>query len=350
MLLRDKKNLDRIQLIYFAIILTLIFLLVLSLPRISIPLFLAYVQSLALIPMVNFLITMGLKKTQAIIAIFLFLTLVIGIPLFNTIPILIEESNNIQTWAPKVVTYTKSQYGVLQNFIHNKTGYHLSDAYVTEALDVITKEAENLVVKLPNYLATLFEWIFIIPFFTFFMMRDSDIFKSKFLSFIPNSIFERFYYVTHAFNQQLGNYFFAKFIEALIVGLIIGVGLFFLNFKFAIVLGFLAGITNIVPYVGPILGAIPAIIIFMMEYGATSSEVGTVTILYVIANVIDNAFVFPFLVSKIVNLHPMMVAISVILGSHYMGVTGMIISIPVTAAIKLILTEITRELYPNRKV
>jgi putative permease len=67
-----------------------------------------------------------------------------------------------------------------------------------------------------------------------------------------------------------------------------------------------------------------------------------------VANVVDIFFVFPFLVSKIVNLHPMIVAVSVIVGSHYLGITGMVISIPVVAAIKLIITEIYNEIYTER--
>ena len=75
---------------------------------------------------------------------------------------------------------------------------------------------------------------------------------------------------------------------------------------------------------------------------------GAILSLYAVANVVDIFFVFPFLVSKIVNLHPMIVAVSVIVGSHYMGITGMVISIPVVAAIKLIITEIYNEIYTER--
>lgn len=348
MALKDKKHVEQIQLVYFIVLILLLCVFVLALPRISIPLFLAYVQSLALMPILNFMISIGIKKTQGIIIIFIVLTALIGIPLFNAIPVAIEESKNVQTWAPKIESLVKSQYQTAQIYVRKQTGYYLSDAYVNEGIALVKQGSENFLTKLPNYLATLFEWIFLIPFFTFFIMRDSDAFKSKFLAFIPNSIFERFYFMTYVFNRQLSNYFFAKFIEALIVGVIIGVGLFILDFKFAILFGFVAGLTNIIPYVGPILGALPALVFAMTEYGVSTSDFGAIAALYIVANVIDVAFVFPFLVSKIVNLHPMLVAISVIVGSHYMGVTGMIISVPVVAALKLVVTEVTNELYPNR--
>ena len=71
-------------------------------------------------------------------------------------------------------------------------------------------------------------------------------------------------------------------------------------------------------------------------------------LLYIIANAIDIFFVFPILVSKIVDLHPVLVVISVILGSQYFGIVGMIVSIPMAAAIKLIIIEVYEETYQVR--
>jgi putative permease len=64
-----------------------------------------------------------------------------------------------------------------------------------------------------------------------------------------------------------------------------------------------------------------------------------------IANIIDMGLVFPLLVSKIVDLHPIVVVASVILGSQYWGLVGMIVSIPLAAAVKLIFIELYREIY-----
>jgi putative permease len=236
----------------------------------------------------------------------------------------------------------------MRDFIKINTGHEIDSTYILQFLNEAKASIGGFAVKIPNYLANIMEWVFLVPFFTFFIIRDSVSSKKTLLSFTPNMIFERFYYVTHVFNRQLGNYFFAKFVEAIIVGGIITIGLVLMEIKYAVILGFIAGLTNIVPYVGPFLGLIPAIVLAMVEYGITSSTMGAVLVLYAVANIVDVFFVFPFLVSKIVNLHPMIVAISVIVGSHYMGITGMVISIPVVAAIKLIITEIYNEIYTER--
>lgn len=348
MIFSNRKNITKIQLAFFAIIIVLFCSLVLALPRISIPISLAYILSLSLTPFVNWLMRFKLSRTAATVIVFVVLMVGIGIPMVNVIPNLSMEARELQYSIPQVERFLITQFDVIREFVKAKTGHELAEGYIFQALSQIETWTGDFVVKVPNYLATLFEWIFLVPFFTFFIIRDSDSFKKTLLSFTPNSIFERFYYVMHVFNRQLGDYFFAKFVEAVIVGGIITAGLLIMGINYAIVLGFVAGLTNIVPYVGPLLGVIPAFVLVMSEYGLTSQTMAAVLILYTVANVVDIFFVFPFLVSKIVNLHPMIVAISVIVGSHYMGITGMVISIPVVAAIKLIITEIYNEIYTER--
>ena len=348
MIFNDRKNMNKIQLIFFLSVIFLFCSLVLALPRISIPLSLAYVLSLALSPIVTSLMTLRLSKTMSILLIFVVLGVLIGLPLVKIIPMLSNESQNIQNLIPKIEQYVIQQFQLLREFVKIKTGHEIGDTYVYQGLEDLQAWSTDIVVHVPKLLASLMEWIFLIPFFTFFIIRDSNSFKKTLLSFTPNMIFERFYHVIHVFNRQLGNYFFAKFVEAMIVGTIITIGLLVMDIKYAVILGFVAGLTNIVPYVGPFLGVIPTVALSMVEYGMASPTMGAILILYSVANAVDVFFVFPFLVSKIVNLHPMIVAVSVIVGSHYMGITGMVISIPVVAAIKLIITEIYNEIYSER--
>ena len=179
------------------------------------------------------------------------------------------------------------------------------------------------------------------------MLKDDAQFRRFILGITPNSIFERFYNLHHQFNKNLGDYIFAKFIEASIIGVIITSGLLIIDLNFAFLFGLIAAITNIIPYVGPLLGAIPAIVVAYAEFEFTSSF-WAVGVLFFVANTIDLAIVFPLLVSKIVNLHPVVVVVSVILGSQLFGLIGMIVSIPAAVAVKLILQELISELYETR--
>jgi putative permease len=114
--------------------------------------------------------------------------------------------------------------------------------------------------------------------------------------------------------------------------------------KFSFLLGLVAAATNIIPYIGPIIGMIPAIAWGLAEFGV-SPTFGAILILYFVANAIDLAIVFPILVSKVVDLHPLVVVASVIFGSQSLGIMGMVISIPLAASLKLVILEVYFEVY-----
>src|SRR5690606_26699274 len=116
-----------------------------------------------------------------------------------------------------------------------------------------------------NMLTALFEWAIMVPLFVFFILKDGRAFKNLFLRITPNPIVEKVYYLINQFNRKFGDYILAKFIEASIVGIIITGGLLILGYPFAFLLGILAAITNILPYVGPFLGYIPALLIGLVD-------------------------------------------------------------------------------------
>ena len=209
-------------------------------------------------------------------------------------------------------------------------------------------QAEELMAEVPTWLGMLLEWLFVIPLTLFFLFKDGEVLKRSYFKLVPNSYFEQFYSLVNKFNSQLGDYIFAKFFEALLLGLMVTTGLLILDVRFSVLLGIVAGVTNIIPYLGPVLGALPGILVVLVEAGSFDRSVGLVAILYLVINIIDMGIIFPVLVSRIVNLHPFIVVVSVIMGSQIMGVAGMIISVPLATAFKLLFLECYHELYPGR--
>src|SRR5690606_22051376 len=181
--------------------------------------------------------------------------------------------------------------------------------------------------NITKYVSSLFEWILLVPLFLYFFFMESRDFSRKFLEAIPNPIFEKTYVLFSQFNTKFGEYIIAKFIEATILGTIVTLGLLVIGFPYPFIIGFFAGVTNILPYIGPIIGFIPALLIALMSKDPEISMLGMVLV-FTIANLIDMILVFPLLVSKIVNLHPIVVVVSIIVGSQLGGIVGMIVIIP----------------------
>ncbi len=333
------------KIFFFFLLIVISIIFIWSLPRLSIPLMIAYVLYLIVEPTIPQLLKLGVERNLAVIIIFLSLAIISIIPVVALVPTVKMEVENVGIYLPKVETYIKTKYEEIQLVVLQKAGVELNNEYFKNAIIYISDNLQKIIINIPKLLASLLEWLLVIPFLLFFFLRDGFSFKRIILKLVPNEIFERTYYLSNELNKKIGDYIFAKFIEASIVGTIIFVGLLLMGVRFAFLLGIVAAFTNIIPYLGPFLGLLPAIILGLVEHGIQSPEFSGILILYLAANVIDLGFVFPILVSKMVNLHPIIVVISVIVGSHYLGVAGMIISIPLAAAFKLVVAQIYFEIF-----
>lgn len=342
-ILSDTKR-EKARIIFFLFVLCAFAAILMALPRLSIPLLIAYVLSLIFAPAIPALMKLGVGKNVSVISIFFAAIFFTIYPFVKVVPMISNEIKNFEYYAPKVENYVKIEYRKFEELIKEKTGHVVETNYIEKGIVYLKTSTTDILLKISKSVVSFVEWIFVVPLFFFFMLKDGHRFKTLVLKVTPNSIFERFYWLSHQFNRQLGDYIFAKFVEAAIVGIVITGGLLFLKMRFAFIFGLLAAVTNVIPYLGPVLGMVPPLIFALVEYGV-GTNLGAIAILFVIANAIDMAIVFPVLVSKIVNLHPIVVVVSVILGSQIFGVVGMIISIPLAAAIKLFVSEVYYEVY-----
>jgi len=113
------------------------------------------------------------------------------------------------------------------------------------------------------------------------------------------------------------------------------------DIRYAPMLGIFAGVTNLIPYIGPIIGMVPGILIAFVDLGA-GGQFWWIVILYIlIAQVlIDNFILIPILISRVSNLHPLLVFFAIIVGGKLYGIIGMIIGVPIVSIIKITLLEI----------
>ncbi len=338
------KNNDHLRTILFSLLAIVAAITFFVFPRVTTPIIISYILMLILNPVLVVIERTGVSRTvsaAAVVIILLFFTIY---PIVKMSPVIISEFKNIEIYLPKIESYLRSSFVELNVYVKAKVGYEISGDYLLQFIEYFKSQIRMIIVALPHFLGSALEFLFIVPLFLFFTLRDMRSLKKKVARLLPNKYFAKMYYLSSQFSKQIGDYIMAKVIEASILGVIIFAGLFGLDIRFSILLGLLAAITNIVPYLGPFFGAIPALIFIAAEYGIGTSFGGAL-ILYLVANIIDIVIVFPLLVSKIVDLHPVVVVASVILGSQLLGITGMIISIPMAAIIKLLIQQFSKDVY-----
>lgn len=315
-------------------------------PRLTLPFGFAYIIYIMINP-VTILVTKGSLKQR----LWYILLLVLGITflLFPFFATLYSSGTDLGSWTeqlPRLQKIIQDKFFLFKVSFFEKYGIRVNLDPVNFMMSKLEFFGSDFISRFPDYISAIFEWLLLVPMFLYFFFKESNRIGNKLMEAIPNPIFEKSYVLFSHFNTKFGEYIIAKFVEAAILGTLVTLGLWTIGFPYPFILGFVAGITNVLPYIGPVIGFIPAVGIALLSQDPNVSMWGMVMV-YAIANLIDMILVFPLLVSKIVNLHPIVVVVSIIVGSQLGGIVGMIVIIPFIAFFKILFIEIYKDLSVN---
>ena len=184
----------------------------------------------------------------------------------------------------------------------------------------------------------------IILFLTFFLLNSGGQMKKAFIQIVPNRFFEVALVLIQGLDRQLGDYLRSRLIQTIIISIIAAIGYWILGLRFALLIGIIAGLANLIPYIGPFIGAIPAIIVVFLDsrFGLGWSLLAVITLTLVI-QIIDNAIITPLIIGKSVELGPVTTIVVVLLGEQLLGLIGLLMAVPIAAMCKLIIEEVWTE-------
>lgn len=191
--------------------------------------------------------------------------------------------------------------------------------------------------------------LFSVLFISFFFLKDSKLFEKGMLTFIPNSKASRWKTSSTQIKNLLSRYFVGLIFQILILFIIYTIGLLIIGVENAIVIAFLCALLNLIPYVGPLVGAFLMLTLTMTSnLGASFSEVILpktfwVFIVFLIGQLADNFGSQPIIFSKSVKSHPLEIFLIILITGILFGVIGLIIAVPAYTAIKVILKAFLSE-------
>jgi len=136
--------------------------------------------------------------------------------------------------------------------------------------------------------------------------------------------------------REIGAWARAALFLCLTVGILTYLGLLILKIKYPLTLAVIAGLTEIIPWLGPWLGAIPAVIFGFIQ----SPSLGLLVILlYVVVQQIENSLIVPHVMHKVVGLNPLIVILAILIGGSLAGPIGMLLSVPITTVIAILIRD-----------
>ncbi len=309
------------------------------------PFIIAGVFAYAFNPVIKYLIKLGVSRLLAVIIIFV--VLIGAIAGFSIIffPMLVEEVASLVSALPDI---SKSWYGRVSEWYEGTIGEQPAAPDTIEGVlesfnigmqsvtDWFTKSASGILSGIGSFASSLVHLV-TIPVLTFYFMKDGDEitdFSKKLI--LPKS--RRWVFpLMHKIDNVLGGFIRGQLLVALIIGVLSSIALLILGVDYWIVLGLLAGIGDLVPYIGPFLGAVPAVFITL---AVDPMKALWVVVAFIIIQQIEGNLISPKIVGHSVGLHPAAIIFVLLVGGALWGLVGLLVSVPLAGVLKVIIESI----------
>jgi predicted PurR-regulated permease PerM len=284
-------------------------------------------------PLVEKIHEMGVHRGLAVIIIYTLFFGGIGFALYKGVPVFIKQIRDLTENLPQFA----DQYRFWLREIQNRTsewpmGIH---ERIEEGIIGFEQRLERLLSTILTNMVNILNSIFviaIIPFIAFYMLKDFTVLKKAAWYLTPRKWRQQGIQFLKDVNESLGSYIRGQLLVCVIIGTVSSILFWFIDMKYPLLLGFIIGITNVIPYFGPVIGAIPAVII-----AATVSMKMVLFIVIIIfaLQFLEGNILSPLIVGKSLHMHPLMIMMALLAGGEVSGVVGLILAVPILAIVKV---------------
>lgn len=201
--------------------------------------------------------------------------------------------------------------------------------------DRITSFAGSVIDLFTN----IFYAVLVIPFVTFFFLKDGPRIRTGLLEVVPNRYFEISLGIVDKVESSIGRYFRALLLQSLSIATISTILLRVVGLDYALAVGIFAGLANTIPYFGPVIGLLAGAVVGISQTGDFALFPG-VLLAMALTQITDNLLLQPLIFSRAARAHPLLILFVVLIGAQLAGIVGMLIAIPLTTTLTVVVKEV----------
>lgn len=304
------------------------------------PFFLAFGLAYLLNPVVEVLEKRGIGRKWAIAMVFVGILLVLGATFFLMLPKLYMELAKLAISLPMTMqTLDQSIQDFRANFRSSGLPSQIAlviDENLARVEVYMVERLRAFLQTLPKMLASL-SLLILSPVLAIYFLADWKRLNKGFLRLVPQKWRVEWQRLLQDINHVIRRFIRGDLIVAVIVGILTGIGVKLLGMEYALLIGIICGVFDLIPYFGPVIGAVPSIIL-----GLTHSPMMGLKIAIVILVVqqIESDIISPKLMGDSVGLHPLLIVFALLAGGELAGFWGMLFSVPIAAVLRVILRHI----------
>lgn len=290
----------------------------------------------------------GIRALTCLLVVYVVVFLFISI----FIPLIVNEINIISNVDKAQVTKALHEpltqlQDLFANFQQNQPNQVTLEQYTQTTLTKLMNftEVSTVANGVVSIIGSLLIAFFAISFFTFFFIKDGDVIMHMLLLLIPVKQVRGVRNIIRDTQTMLTKYFTGVLLDILFVWGFVSIGMALLGVQNAVIIGFFAGVMNIIPYVGPLIGGAFAIIVGISNnltldfYDGMLPLVAKIFLVFVAMNLTDAFVVQPFIFSKRVRAHPLEIFTVVLVAGSLAGIPGMIAAVPAYTVLRIVLRE-----------
>ncbi|MGG1677522.1 AI-2E family transporter [Neobacillus sp. NRS-1170] len=284
-------------------------------------------------PIVEKLHEKGLHRGLAIILIYVLFFGGIGFALYKGIPVIINQIKDLSESAPVFAEQYRGWVNHLQS--HTRAWPDGLQTKLNDGIDAFEKKMDSLLTVIVNILMKFLNsaLIFmIIPFIAFYMLKDFPLIKRAAWYLTPKNWRKKGTLFLKDVDESLGSYIRGQLLVCIIIGSISALLFWIFHLKYPLLLGLIVGATNVIPYFGPIIGAVPAVIIA----ATTSVKLVIITLVIVFGlQFLEGNILSPYIVGKSLHMHPLLIMVALTAGGEIGGILGLILAVPILVVLKV---------------
>ncbi len=312
---------------------------ILLLLKILSPFFIGIIIAWLLDPFVKFLHKRGINRVAGTCIVYFVMLVILYLTVTSIFPVLLDQINEFVAMLPNIfddVTIWAN------NFIDRFKDISFIDVEVIKfdmvgsINDFVISLTTDIPATMVSFIRGMFSTIGLVALglmIGFYLLFDFDNVGKVLLSLLPEWARKDAMSLFMEANDSVFNYIKGTLLTSIIIFVLSSIVFTFVGLKAALLFGLICGITNIIPYVGPYLGAIPPVIVAFTQGVPT----GIITVVSIgIIQFIEGNFVHPLIMSRTMKLHPVTILIGLLLFEHFFGIVGMIIATPAIAVLKSI--------------
>lgn len=278
------------------------------------------------------------RLTSALLVVFVLGTIILSFGLL--IPSLFKETLDIENILNGFTELIDSALNKVRSY-----NIEIVDVIYNQTIEKLNIWLINVSYKFFDGLLALWENMIslaVVPVVSYYFLADGEVLGSKFLLILPTEKRSVVKAIGRDIDKILGKYIFSQLLLSMIITVLTFIGLMVVGVKFPLWLSIINGIFNVIPYFGPIIGAVPAIIVAFLT--SPTKAVG-VLVLYFIIQQLEGDIISPKITGESISMHPICIILLLLIGEKLGGIFGMVLAVPIGVIIKVVYEDINYYLF-----